>query len=88
MKLVTVYRSFSPADAQLVRSRLEASGLQAAVLNELASFSVDGYSMATGGVKVQVPEDQVEEAKELINMEAPPMEEPPIEEPPMKEPQE
>lgn len=71
MKLVTVYQTFSPADAQLVRSRLEASNLQAIVANELSSLSLDGYSMAAGGVLVQVPEDQVEEARELINMDLP-----------------
>ncbi len=71
MKLVTVYQTFSPADAQLVRSRLEASNLQATVVNELSGLSIDGYSMAAGGILVQVPEDQVEDARELINLKLP-----------------
>ncbi len=75
MKLVTVYRTFSPADAHLVRSRLEASDLQAIVTNELSSLSLDGYSMAAGGVLVQVPEDQAEAARELIEMDSPTPEE-------------
>ncbi len=74
MKLVTVYQTFSPADAQLVRSRLEASNLQAMVVNELSSLSMDGYSMASGGILVQVPEDQVEQARELIELKLPPSE--------------
>jgi hypothetical protein len=66
MELVTVYRSFSPAEAQLIRSRLDAADIPAAVMNELAALSLDGYSMAAGGVLVQVPENYVEEARALI----------------------
>ena len=71
MKLVTVYRTFSPADAQLVRSRLEAANLQATVTHELSALSMDGYSLATGGIRVQVPEDQAEDARELIELPPP-----------------
>lgn len=66
MKLVTVYQAFSAADAQIIRSRLDASGLHAVVQHELAAFSMDGYSQATGGILVQVPESEVEAARELI----------------------
>jgi hypothetical protein len=38
MTLVTVYRTFSAGDAHLVRSRLEASNLQASVVHELAAL--------------------------------------------------
>jgi hypothetical protein len=68
MKLVTVYRTFSPADAQLVRSRLEAAELQATVTHELSALSMEGYSLSTGGIRVQVPEDQAEEAREIIEL--------------------
>jgi hypothetical protein len=67
MKLVTVFQSFSAAEAQLARSRLEAANFQAFVAHELASLSIDGYSMATGGILVQVPEDQADNARELLN---------------------
>jgi len=66
MPLVTVFRSFSPAEAQLIRSRLAAADIPAEVMNELAALSMDGYSMATGGILVQVPEDFAAEAKALI----------------------
>jgi len=66
MSLVTVHTSFSPADAQLVRSRLEASGFHAVVTHELSSLSMEGYSMSTGGIQVQVPEDEAAGAKELL----------------------
>jgi len=66
MELVTVFNTFSPAEAQLVRSRLEAADIPANVLHETASLSTDGYSMAVGGIEVQVTEDRVEEAKALL----------------------
>jgi Putative prokaryotic signal transducing protein len=67
MSLVTIYRTFSPADAQLIRSRLEAANLEATVIHELSALSMDGYSMATGGIQVQVPEDQAVEAREILD---------------------
>ena len=66
MELVTVFRSFSPAEAQLIRSRLDAADIPAEVMNELAALSMDGYSMAAGGVLVQVPENYSAEARALI----------------------
>lgn len=66
MNLVTVHTSFSPADAQLIRSRLEASQFHAVVTHELAALSMDGYSLATGGILVQVPEDEAADARELL----------------------
>jgi hypothetical protein len=35
-------------------------------MNELAALSMDGYSMAAGGVLVQVPENYAAEARALI----------------------
>ncbi|MEK7674368.1 MAG: DUF2007 domain-containing protein [Verrucomicrobiota bacterium] len=66
MQLVTVYQTFSPADAQLVRSRLEAADFQAIIAHELSALSMEGYSMTTGGILVQVPDEQAEEARLLI----------------------
>ncbi len=67
MSLATVFTTFNPAEAQLIRSLLEAEGFQAEVKNELAALSMDGYSMAVGGVEVQVPEEQAAEAKALLD---------------------
>jgi len=66
MRLVTVYNSLNPAEAQLIRSRLEAADIPATVTHELSALSMEGYSLATGGIQVQVPEDRAEEARELI----------------------
>ena len=66
MRLVTVHQAFNPADAQLVRSRLEAAGFYAQVTHELSALSLDGYALAAGGIRVQVLEDVAEEARALL----------------------
>jgi len=66
MELVTVFTAFSPAEAQLVRSRLDAAGFYAVVMHELSALSMDGYSMAAGGIRVQVPEEEAADARELL----------------------
>jgi hypothetical protein len=66
MSWVTVFRAFNPAEAQLIRSRLEAAGLLVNVAHELAALGMDGYAQAVGGILVQVPEDVAAEARELI----------------------
>lgn len=63
----TVFRTFEPIEAQLVRSRLDAAGFHAEVMHELSSLSMEGYSMSTGGVKVQVPNSEAAAARELID---------------------
>lgn len=71
MEPVTVHRSFSPADAHLVCARLEAAGFTASVVHELASLSLEGYAMAAGGIQVQVPPDQVQDAREFLDTPVP-----------------
>ena len=66
MEPVVVFRSFNIAEADLVRASLEAAGFHAEVTNELASLSMDGYSLATGGVRVVVPAGEAEDARALI----------------------
>jgi hypothetical protein len=66
MSLATVFTSFSSAEAQLIRSRLEVSGFHAVVMHELSALSLDGYSMAAGGILVQVPESEAADAKEFL----------------------
>jgi hypothetical protein len=66
MNLTTVFTAFNPIDAQLVRSRLEAAQFHAVVMHELSALSIDGYSMAAGGIRVQVPESEAAEAREFL----------------------
>jgi hypothetical protein len=77
MQLITIFTAFSPAEAQLVRARLEAAEFHPFVADELSALSMDGYSMAIGGVRVQVPEDEVADVKEFLA--SPDATEPPIE---------
>ena len=66
MSLVTVSSAFNPAAAQLVRSRLEAAGFHPVVTHELSALSLDGYAMAAGGILVQVPDDEADNAREFL----------------------
>jgi hypothetical protein len=66
MKLVTVFKAFSPAEAELTRARLEAAGFHAVVVGELAALSMEGYSSATGGIRVQVLESEAEEVRQFL----------------------
>ena len=72
MELVTVHRTFSPPDADLVRSRLDAAGFHPVITHGLAAMTIDGYSLAAGGILVQVPDDEAAEVKEFLS--APPSE--------------
>ena len=76
MALVTVFRAFNPADAQLVRSRLEAAQFHAVVTHELSALSLDGYALAAGGILVQVPGAEAEEAEAFLAAPSTPPDEP------------
>jgi len=71
MSLVTIFRAFNPADAHLVRSRLEAAEFHPVIMHELSSLSLDGYAMAAGGILVQVPEEEAADAREFLDSEPP-----------------
>ncbi len=66
MSLITIQTAFNPADAQLVRSRLEAAGFHPVVTHELSALSLDGYALAAGGICVQVPQAEADEAKTFL----------------------
>jgi len=67
MKLVVVFTGFNPAESQLVRSRLEAAGFHPFIPNENSALGTEGYSLAVGGIRVQVPEDELAAAKEFLD---------------------
>ena len=66
MDRVTVFTAFNPVQAQIVSTRLQTAGLDATVEGEAAALSIEGYSLATGGIRVQVPSTQEDEARRLI----------------------
>ena len=49
-----------------MRSRLEASGFTVMLRNLGAALAIDGYSMVTGGIFVQVPEAEEADARALL----------------------
>jgi hypothetical protein len=67
MNSVTIYKALNPADAHLVRSRLEAAGFHAVVTDEIASLTMEGYALAAGGIRVQLPESEYADAREFLD---------------------
>lgn len=66
MTLVTIHRSFNPAEADLIRSRLEAAEFPVTLAHDFAALNLEGYALTAGGILVQVPEDRADEAKALL----------------------
>lgn len=69
MELRTVYTTLSSADANLLRGRLEVGGFDAFLHGEMSGMNLEGYLSAGGGIRVQVPENQADEARALIEAE-------------------
>jgi hypothetical protein len=67
MDLVTVSRLFNPAEADLLAARLSAAGFDVHVHGDGAALSLEGYSMATGGIRVKVPADQEARVREFLD---------------------
>jgi hypothetical protein len=69
MKLVTIYRTFNDAEAHVARSTLEAAGLDVTVINEELGSTL---AVSTGGIRLQVREENAEEARAILATEVPP----------------
>jgi hypothetical protein len=67
MNPVTIYKALNPADAQLVCSRLEAAGFHPFVAGEIAALSMEGYTLAAGGIRVQLPQSEFASAREFLD---------------------
>lgn len=65
MEWKTVYRTFNPNEAQLMKSNLESAGFHVNIAGELDAVAV-GFPVAAGGLRIQVPEAEVEDARALI----------------------
>jgi len=67
MRLVTVATFTFPAQAHLSKALLGSEGIFCHLANE-HMVNADGFSsVAVGGVQLQVPEDAVEAAQEILN---------------------
>jgi hypothetical protein len=71
MDFVTVSKAANSADADLIRSRLEANGFTVNLKDDKDTLSF-GYGAPLGGVDVQVAEDQAESARALLASQGPP----------------
>jgi hypothetical protein len=63
MEPVVVFRTFDLGEAQLIRSRLEAAGIDATLTHENSATNMD---VTSGGVRLVVRPEQADEARELI----------------------
>lgn len=70
--MITIASFSKPEEAHLLRLRLEAGGVAAYVQDENVIQTYWLYSNAIGGVRVQISEDDLEAAREIL--EAPPFE--------------
>jgi hypothetical protein len=66
MNPVTIFTTFNQAEAQLVRSRLEAADFHPFVANENSSAWLGGTSTATL-LRIEVPETEAADAKEFLD---------------------
>lgn len=63
----TIIASFlKPFEAHLAKSRLVAEGIPAYLLDEHVISIAWHYSLALGGVKIQVPKEHAAQAKEIV----------------------
>ena len=67
MELITVFTAFNSAEAHLARSRLDAAGFHPIVKNELSALTMEGYALAAGGILVQVPAAEADDAREFLH---------------------
>ena len=64
--LVLIARLFTPIEAHMLQSRLEAEGVPAVVTDDHIVGVNPFLTMAVGGVRVLVPESDVERAREIV----------------------
>ena len=65
MEFITVFTAFQSADAQLVRSRLEAANFHPQIANEISAANLGGFSNSTL-IRVEVPEAEAAEVKAFL----------------------
>ena len=65
MKMVTIFSGFNAVEAQLIRARLETAEFHPFLANENAPNTLGGFSKSTL-VRVEIPEDEFEAAREFL----------------------
>jgi type III secretory pathway lipoprotein EscJ len=64
--LVTILTVSYPHELVVIKGKLESEGIACYTQDELMAQIAPFYSNAIGGVKLQVPEDQVARALEIL----------------------
>ena len=68
MQLKTVYSFLTPVACSIVRGRLDSEGITCFVYDENIVWVHPFRAIAVGGVKLKVPEDQLERANKIISL--------------------
>ena len=66
MNFVTVTNVLNPAEAGLICARLESAGFNPFMPDQFSAVNTDGYTLAIGGIRIQVPGDEAAAAKEFL----------------------
>jgi hypothetical protein len=66
MDFITVYKAMSAADAEVVRSRLEAADFHPFMPDDSSAFGSDPLALGSGGVRIQVPAAEADDAVEFL----------------------
>ncbi|MGE3308556.1 MAG: DUF2007 domain-containing protein [Limisphaerales bacterium] len=66
VELESVFVTVNAAEAQLIRSRLAAAGLNPEVDPEIDPMSIEGFTLPGGGIQIKVPASQAEEARAIL----------------------
>jgi len=69
MNLVTIYRTINDGDAHLAQSVLKDADIEVTMLNEELGSTL---SVMTGGIRLQVSEEDAEAARQLLASQVPP----------------
>ncbi len=66
MNLVTIANVLNPAEAGLICSRLESADFHPFMPDQFSAINTDGYTLAIGGIRIQVPENEANDAKDFL----------------------
>ena len=66
-KLITIYRSQDKSDYLIIAALLNSAGIEYFSLNEGVQDLFGGLNIVSRGIEIQVAEENVEKATELIN---------------------
>ncbi len=73
LKLITIYKSQNKTDIitniPIIEALLNSAGIKYFLLNENVTNLYGGLNILSGGIEIQVAEENIDKANELINAE-------------------